>query len=59
MKTPKSFGFEYTWNGKEFATHVLAESIEEARARLASVARAKFVGEVRSDDGASVEPQTV
>lgn len=43
----KSYGFNYEYNGKYFAFHVVAESEEDARSRAAAMGGAKFFGELK------------
>jgi hypothetical protein len=42
----RSFGFEYEYDGKQYAFHIVAESREEAEGRAAALVRAQFVGEL-------------
>jgi hypothetical protein len=42
----KTFGFEYEYQGRHFAFHVIAVSQEEAEARVASMVTSKCVGQL-------------
>jgi hypothetical protein len=45
----KSYGCEYVHDGRAFSFCILAESREEAEARLSSMAQARMVGELSVD----------
>jgi hypothetical protein len=42
----RSFGFEYEYEGTQYAFHIVAESREEAEGRLAALSHAQFIGEL-------------
>jgi hypothetical protein len=42
----KTFGFEYKYQGRHFAFHVIADSQEEAEARVASMVTSKCAGQL-------------
>jgi hypothetical protein len=42
----RSFGFEYEYEGKRYAFHIVAASQEEAEGRLAALIHAQFIGEL-------------
>lgn len=42
--SPKNYGFVYSYNGSEYATHVEAESPEDARQHLKAMSEARLVG---------------
>jgi hypothetical protein len=46
QNSERSFGFEYEYEGKQFAFHIVAKSREEAKGRLAALIHAQFVGEL-------------
>lgn len=54
ITSSKTYGFNYEHRGKTYAFDVLADSEESAKQRVAAMAEAVFVGELRE---ASSEPQ--
>lgn len=45
----KSFGIEYTFEGKDFGACIVAESMDEARRKLAALSSGAVVGEMLLD----------
>jgi hypothetical protein len=46
----QTYGFKYRHNGRNYAFDILAETREDAEARLASLAKAECVGELRPQE---------
>lgn len=50
-ETPyKSYGFEYSFNGKNYVLDVVASSVSEAEQRVAAMSSAKLIGELHQVD---------
>ena len=50
----KSFGFEYEYDGKHYAAHLVAANQDEAVARIRSLANGHCIGQLHSDSNATI-----
>lgn len=50
-----SFGFEYEYQGKRYAAHIVAASRSEAEGRIAALAAGRCIGELH-EEGSGTSP---
>lgn len=60
MNTPlKNYGFNYEFEGKQFAFDIVAETMEQAKNKVLAMTSATLFGEMKEDDPAEVEQKHI